>query len=109
MIQSGKSSSSAPNTIQNTELMKLLESSPSEIENILGNNYKKETFDMATAHTYENVMIDGKKYSKVEISSKDDGTLIQKRFYTNSKWSNEGYEILAKDFIEQYGTDYEYV
>ncbi|GEM_PF-5747784 len=100
-----------PHTIQNTELMKLLEyTNPSDIKNDLGNDYEHNTYDNlnSSSDDYEDITIDSKVYSKVEISYDSSGEFERIYLDTDSIWSQEEYEILIADLIEQYGKDYDY-
>lgn len=100
-----------PHTIKNTQLMKLMEYTSSvDIKRDLGDNYEHRVWDSldSTSDEYEDIVIDGKEYVEVEISYKSDGNY--KRIYlgSNSSWTEGEYKILVKDFIEQYGNEYDY-
>lgn len=100
-----------PHTIRNIELMKLMEyTSPAEIKEDLGDDYEHKVWDSldSTSDEYEDIIIDGKEYAQVEISYESNGDF--KRIYLDSGsiWTEEEYKILVKDFIEQYGNDYDY-
>lgn len=100
-----------PHTIQNTELMKLLEyTNPSDIKSDLGNDYEHNTYDSlnSSSDDYEDITIDGKVYSKVEISYDSSGAFERIYLDTDSIWSQKEYETLIADLIERYGKDYDY-
>lgn len=100
-----------PHTIQNTELMKLIDySSEKQIKAQLGDGYEHKYSDRlkSTYDKYSDVEIDGKKYSNVEIVYESDGTYKRIVFLTDAIWSKSDYKTLVADLIEQYGSDYEY-
>lgn len=106
-----KGKSLLPHTIQNTELMKLLDySSETQIKNQLGKEYEHEYYDVlnSSSDNYKDVLIDGKKYSKVEISYESDETFERIYLSTDPIWSKSEYKTLVADLMEQYGSDYEY-
>ena len=100
-----------PHTIKNTHLMKLLEyTSSAEIKKDLGDDYKHMVWDSldSTSDEYEDITIDGKEYAQVEISYESDGDYERIYLDSDSIWTEEEYKILIKDFIEQFGSDYDY-
>ena len=100
-----------PHTIKNTKLMQLMEyTSSAEIKNDLGDDYEHKVWNTldSTSDEYENIIIDGKKYSKVEISYLSNGDFERIYLDSDSIWTEEEYKILVKDFIEQYGDEYDY-
>ena len=100
-----------PHTIKNTKLMQLMEyTSSAEIKNDLGDDYEHKVWNTldSTSDEYENIIIDGKKYSKVEISYLSNGDFERIYLDSDSIWTEEEYKILVKDFIEQYGGEYDY-
>ncbi len=99
-----------PHTIKNTELMKLMEyTSSAEIKNDLGDDYEHKVWDTlnSTSDVYEDIVIDGKEYEKVEISYQSNGDFERIYLDSDSIWTEEEYKILVKDFIEQYGDKYD--
>lgn len=100
-----------PHTIKNTHLMKLLEyTSSAEIKRDLGDDYKHMVWDSldSTSDEYKDITIDGKEYAQVEISYERDGNYERIYLDSDSIWTEEEYKILIKDFIEQFGSDYDY-
>lgn len=98
-------------TIKNMELMKLMEYTSSvEIKNDLGDDYEHKVWDTlnSTSDVYEDIVIDGKEYAKVEISYQSNGDFERIYLDSDSIWTEEEYKILVKDFIEQYGDEYDY-
>lgn len=101
----------SPHTIKNTQLMKLMEyTSSSEIKNDLGDDYEHKVWDTldSTSDMYEDIVIDGKEYAEVSISYQSDGDYERIYLDSDSIWTEEEYKILVKDFIEQYGDEYDY-
>ena len=106
-----KGKSLLPHTIQNPKLIQLLEyTSPDQIKNELGDGFEHKTFDSinSTADDYNEIDIDGKTYSLVEISYKEDGTFERLYLSTASIWTEEDYKALVEDLIKQYGDEYNY-
>ncbi len=106
-----KGKSLLPHTVQNPKLMQLLEyTSPDQIKNDLGNGFEHKTFESlnSTADDYVDIEIDGKLYSKVEISYESDGTFERIYLDTGSIWTEKDYKSLVADLIKQYGDEYEY-
>lgn len=111
LLKNGGTDSLVPHTIQNIELMKLLEyTNPSDIKSDLGNDYEHNTYDSlnSSSDDYEDITIDGKVYSQVAISYDSSGTFERIYLDTDSIWSQKEYETLIADLIEQYGKDYDY-
>lgn len=111
LLLNGGIDSLVPHTIQNTELMKLLEyTNPSEIKSELGNDYEHNTYDSlnSSSDDYEDITIDSKVYSKVEITYDSSGAFERIYLDTEAIWSQKEYETLIADLIEQYGKDYDY-
>lgn len=101
----------SPHIVKNTKLMKLMEYTSSvEIKNDLGDNYVHKVWDTfdSTSDVYEDIVIDGKEYEKVEISYQSNGDFERIYLDSDSIWTEEEYKILVKDFIEQYGDEYDY-
>ena len=101
----------SPHTIKNTQLIKLMEyTSSSEIKKDLGDDYEHKVWDTldSTSDMYEDIVIDGKEYEKVEISYQSNGDFERIYLDSDSIWTEEEYKILVKDFIEQYGGEYDY-
>lgn len=100
-----------PHTIKNTRLIKLMEyTSSADIKKDLGDDYEHRVWDAlnSTSDEYEDIIIDGKEYAKVEISYESNGDYERIYLYSDSIWTEEEYKILIKDFIEQYGNEYDY-
>lgn len=100
-----------PHTIQNIQLMQLLEyTTPYQIKKDLGNEYVHNTYSYSNSSSddYENILIDDKYYSKVEISYNSTRNFERIYLDTNSIWTRDDYETLIADLIKQFGTDYDY-
>lgn len=98
-------------TIKNTQLMRLVEyTSSAEIKNDLGDDYEHKVWDTlnSTSDVYEDIVIDGKEYEKVEISYQSNGDFERIYLDSDSIWAEEEYKILVNDFIQQYGAEYDY-
>ncbi len=106
-----KGKSLLPHTMQNPKLMQLLEyTSPDQIKNDLGDGFEHKTYDSinSTADEYKEIEIDGKTYSMVDISYKEDGTFERLYLSTASIWTEKDYKALVADLVKQYGDDYDY-
>lgn len=102
---------SLPHTIKNTQLMRLMEySNPSDIKDELGDDYEHRVWDSldSTSDEYEDIVVDGKEYAQVELSYESNGDFERIYMDSDSIWTEEEYKILVKDFIEQFGNEYDY-
>lgn len=100
-----------PHTIKNTQLMKLMEySNSADIKEELGDDYEHRVWDSldSTSDEYEDIAIDGKIYTQVELSYESNGDFERIYLDSGSVWTEEEYKVLIKDFIEQYGNEYDY-
>ena len=98
-------------TTQNTQLMRLIDyTSPTQIKEDLGDYYGHRVWESldSTSDEYEDIIIDGKEYAKVEISYESNGDYERIYLDSNSVWTEKEIDILVKDFIKQYGNEYNY-
>lgn len=95
-------------SIQHTELFEIMEyKQPSSIKKRLGDNYEYKTFDGGSScEDYNDIEVDGLPCSLVEVSY-DYGEYERVLFIVSDIPANEK-DILVKDFIAQYGKDYDY-
>lgn len=95
-------------TIQHTELFEIMEfKQPSSIKNVLGDNYEYKTFNGGSScEDYNDIEVDGLPCSLVEISY--DYGEYERVLLEVSDISADKKDILVKDFIAQYGKDYDY-
>ena len=85
----------SPHTIKNTQLIKLMEyTSSSEIKKDLGDDYEHKVWDTldSTSDMYEDIVIDGKEYEKVEISYQSNGDFERIYLDSDSIWTEEEYK-----------------
>lgn len=99
----------SPHTIQNPELMKLLDyNNPSQIKNDLGDDYQHNVYEAidSSSDDYKDIEIDGKVYSQVEISYESSGEFERIYLRTDAIFTENEYKELVADLVEKYGNDY---
>ena len=95
-------------TIQHIGLFEIMEfKQPSSIKKVLGDNYEYKTYDEGSSwEYYSDIEVDGLPCSSVEIVYNYDE--YEKVLLNISDISADETDILEKDFIAQYGKDYDY-
>ena len=97
-------------TIQNTELITLLEySKSSAVKDMLGDNYIHKSYDAldTTSDDYYNIFVGDLYCEKVQLSYNKTG--VYERVYIESIGLTKNEKnVLVKDLIAKYGKDYDY-
>lgn len=95
-------------TIQHTQLFELMEyKQPKSIKDVLGDDYEYKSFNGGSScEDYEDIEVDGLKCSLVEISY--DYGEYERILFEASEVDEKTKDILVKDFIAQYGKEYDY-